>query len=63
VRRDAANAAALVGAGVLSVLVYPSIAAALARRGRAAGGAPAALMSQPAGAAGEAGLPGESGTI
>ena len=30
-----ANAAALVGAGVLSVLVYPLIAIALARRGRA----------------------------
>src|SRR5262249_56332267 len=29
-----ANAAALVGAGVLSVLVYPAIAVALARRGR-----------------------------
>ena len=29
-----ANAAALVGAGVLSVLVYPAIAIALARRGR-----------------------------
>ncbi len=29
-----ANAAAVVGAGVLSVLIYPSIAAALARRGR-----------------------------
>ena len=69
-----ANAAALVGAGVLSVLVYPSIAAALARRGRAAAGAPPAVIPQPAGAAGdgvvtaarmagEADLPGESGTI
>jgi Kef-type K+ transport system membrane component KefB len=37
-----ANAAALVGAGVLSVLVYPSIAVALVRRGRAATAEPAA---------------------
>jgi hypothetical protein len=46
-----ANAAALVGAGVLSVLVYPSIAARVARRGRAAAGAPAAVMARPARAA------------
>ena len=51
-----ANAAALVGAGVLSVLVYPSIAAALARRGRAAAGVPTAstaVVPEPQGAAGE----------
>jgi Kef-type K+ transport system membrane component KefB len=51
-----ANAAALVGAGVLSVLVYPSIAAAVARRGRAAAGAPTAgtaVATEPEGAAGE----------
>ncbi len=49
-----ANAAALVGAGVLSVLVYPAIAAALARRGRAAAGVSAATAAVPelAGAAG-----------
>jgi Kef-type K+ transport system membrane component KefB len=51
-----ANAAALVGAGVLSVLVYPSIAAAVARGGRAAAGAPTAgtaAVPEPEGAAGE----------
>jgi Kef-type K+ transport system membrane component KefB len=51
-----ANAAALVGAGVLSVLVYPSIAAAVARRGRAAAGAPTAgttVEPESEGAAGE----------
>lgn len=48
-----ANAAALVGAGVLSVLVYPSIAAALARRGRAAEGEPTAGAPGRPGAAGE----------
>jgi Kef-type K+ transport system membrane component KefB len=37
-----ANAAALVGAGVLSVLVFPSIASALARRGRPLPGLPEA---------------------
>jgi Kef-type K+ transport system membrane component KefB len=42
-----ANAAALVGAGVLSVLVYPAIAAALARRRRAAAGASAATAVVP----------------
>ena len=40
-----ANAAALVGAGVLSVLVYPAIAVALARRGRAALARPARQRS------------------
>src|ERR1700735_1651737 len=35
-----ANAAALVGAGVLSVLIYPSIAAAVSRRARAAAAPP-----------------------
>jgi Kef-type K+ transport system membrane component KefB len=35
-----ANAAALVGAGVLSVLIYPLIAVALARRGRTSGPGP-----------------------
>ena len=39
-----ANAAALVGAGVLSVLVFPSIAAALARRDRPVPGIPEAMI-------------------
>ena len=39
-----ANAAALVGAGVLSVLVFPSIAAALARRDRPVPGMPEAMI-------------------
>jgi Kef-type K+ transport system membrane component KefB len=39
-----ANAAALVGAGVLSVLVFPSIAAALARRDRPVPGTPEAAL-------------------
>ena len=39
-----ANAAALVGAGVLSVLVFPSIAAALARRDRPLPGTPEAAL-------------------
>jgi hypothetical protein len=64
-----ANAAALVGAGVLSVLVYPSIAAAVARRGQAKAGAPAAVTAGgpgPDGVAGEgvvtaARVAGESG--
>jgi len=51
-----ANAAALVGAGVLSVLVYPSIAAAVARRGQAAARAPAAVT---AGGPGPDGVAGE----
>jgi Kef-type K+ transport system membrane component KefB len=71
-----ANAAALVGAGVLSVLVYPAIAAALARRSRAAAGAPAAAADAPglsgvagegvvtaARVAGETDPAGESGTL
>ena len=49
-----ANAAALVGAGVLSVLVYPAIAAALVRRSRAAAGASAATADA-------LGLPGAAG--
>ena len=36
-----ANAAALVGAGALSVLVYPAVATAMARKDRAAAGKPA----------------------
>jgi Kef-type K+ transport system membrane component KefB len=50
-----ANAAALVGAGVLSVLVYPAIAAALYRRGRTAAGASAAtgVIPEVDGVAGE----------
>ena len=44
-----ANAAALVGAGAASVLIYPSVATALARRGRAGTAAPdAATANQPA---------------
>ena len=39
-----ANAAAMVGAGVLSVLIFPSIAAALARRDRPRPGVPEAAM-------------------
>jgi Kef-type K+ transport system membrane component KefB len=45
-----ANAAALVGAGVLSVLVYPSIAIALARRGGAVPAGPDAAATLPEGA-------------
>jgi len=63
-----ANAAALVGAGVLSVLVYPAIAAALARRRQAAAGSPAAVVAQPAAVAGEgvvtaARVAGEAGPV
>ena len=45
-----ANGAALVGAGAVSVLIYPSIATALARRGRAGTAVPdtAAAANQPA---------------
>jgi Kef-type K+ transport system membrane component KefB len=43
-----ANAAAIVGAGVLSVLVYPSIAAAVARRDRADPGSLAAQAEEQA---------------
>jgi Kef-type K+ transport system membrane component KefB len=39
-----ANAAALVGAGVLSVLIFPSIAGTLARRDRPLPGTPEAVM-------------------
>ena len=42
-----ANAAALVGAGVLSVLVYPAIAVALARRGRTVPAGPDAAAAGP----------------
>ena len=41
------NAAALVGAGVLSVLVYPAIAIALHRRGRPARPSDQAPTAQP----------------
>jgi Kef-type K+ transport system membrane component KefB len=47
-----ANAAALVGAGVLSVLVYPAIAIALARRGRTAPAGPDAAAADHAADAG-----------
>jgi Kef-type K+ transport system membrane component KefB len=50
------NAAALVGAGVLSVLVYPAIAVALARRGRAA-------LAQPSTAAIGLGMAGDGGVV
>ena len=52
-----ANAAALVGAGVLSVLVYPLIAIALARRGGTIPAGPDAAAAGP-GAAGEGGIVG-----
>ena len=39
------NAAALVGAGVLSVLVFPAVAIALASKGRDAGALPAADLT------------------
>jgi Kef-type K+ transport system membrane component KefB len=52
-----ANAAALVGAGVLSVLVYPLIAIALARRGGTMPAGPDAAAAGP-GAAGEGGIVG-----
>jgi Kef-type K+ transport system membrane component KefB len=48
-----ANAAAIVGAGVLSVLVYPSIAAAMARRDRTDQGSLAAQAEDPAGRPGQ----------
>jgi len=50
-----ANAAALVGAGVLSVLFYPLIAIAVARRGRTADAARVAAATGP-GLAGEGGI-------
>jgi Kef-type K+ transport system membrane component KefB len=40
-----ANAAAIVGAGVLSVLIFPSIAAAISRRGRDVSGATGGVTS------------------
>ena len=46
-----ANAAAIVGAGVLSVLIYPAVAVGLARRERGEAGEPDALV--PPAAAGE----------
>jgi Kef-type K+ transport system membrane component KefB len=52
-----ANAAALVGAGVLSVLVYPLIAIALARRGGTVPAGPDAAAAGPE-AAGEGGIVG-----
>jgi Kef-type K+ transport system membrane component KefB len=52
-----ANAAALVGAGVLSVLVYPSIAVAVARRERTAVAAPG-TATPGTGTAGEGGVVG-----
>jgi Kef-type K+ transport system membrane component KefB len=52
-----ANAAALVGAGVLSVLVYPAIAIALARRGRTVPAGPDAAAAGP-GAADAGGIVG-----
>jgi len=51
-----ANAAALVGAGVLSVLVYPLIAIALARRGGTVPAGPEAAAGP--GVAGEGGIVG-----
>lgn len=51
-----ANAAALVGAGVLSVLVYPAIAVALTRRGRA-------VTAQPRTAAIGLGMTGDGGGV
>lgn len=51
-----ANAAALVGAGVLSVLVYPLIAVTLARRGRAAVAEPGTPATPTAGASPATGL-------
>ena len=44
-----ANAAAIVGAGVLSVLIFPSIAAAISRRGRDVSGVPSGVTSSAAG--------------
>jgi hypothetical protein len=54
-----ANAAALVGAGVLSVLVYPLIAIALARRGGTIPAAPDAGAAEPGGIVGAARAAGE----
>ena len=54
-----ANAAALVGAGVLSVLIYPSIAAAIARRAPKIPAAPAVAAAGP-GPAGQGGVVSEA---
>jgi len=54
-----ANAAALVGAGVLSVLVYPPVAIALARRRRAGPDAAAAAAASAGGVVGAARAAGE----
>jgi hypothetical protein len=56
-----ANAAALVGAGVLSVLIYPSIAAALARRGRVVPAVPEATARP--GAVAEGGIVSEARAV
>jgi hypothetical protein len=55
-----ANAAALVGAGVLSVLVYPLIAIALARRGGTIPAGPDAAAAGP-GTSREGGVVGAAG--
>jgi Kef-type K+ transport system membrane component KefB len=52
------NAAAIVGAGVLSVLIYPAIAAALHRRGRPARPGSDAAQAGNGDAAPDSGLPG-----
>ena len=57
-----ANAAALVGAGVLSVLVYPAIAIALARRGRTVPAGPDAAAAGP-GADGAGGIVGAASAV
>jgi Kef-type K+ transport system membrane component KefB len=57
-----ANAAAMVGAGVLSVLIYPSVAAAVARRSPAVPEGPDAAATGP-GAAGEGGVIGEARAV
>ena len=58
-----ANAAALVGAGVLSVLVYPSVAISVARRGRTVPAGPDAVAdtAEPGGIVGAARAAGEPG--
>jgi Kef-type K+ transport system membrane component KefB len=54
-----ANAAALVGAGVLSVLIYPSIAAAIARHAPQIPAVPAVAAAEP-GTAGQGGVVSEA---
>ena len=54
-----ANAAALVGAGVLSVLIYPAIAAAIARRAPKTPAVPAVAAAGP-GTAGQGGVVSEA---